>query len=170
MIRLQNNGFTLIELLITMSIMVIMLAIAVPSYQTITTGVRMNTEINTLVADLNFARSEAIKLGQPVTICPATSTAVVCNSASTLIWSAGWNVLNITGGTQLRITNGVTHGDTMQGGVYSATIPPIQFNAFGYTSFTGTVTLHDSNNDATQRRCIVFVTGSWSTTTGATCP
>ena len=167
----SDSGFTLIEMLVTISIMGILLAIALPSYQSVTTGIRMDSEINGLIADINFARSEAIKVGQNVNICPATGSntaGFVCSASSPLNWSAGWDVLNLNAVAvlqQLRIGSGVTHGDTLNGGV-----APIVFTPAGYTGFANTITLHDANNDASQRRCIVFATGSWSTKTGSICP
>ena len=166
-----NHGFTLIELLVTMTIAAILLAIGVPSYQNITTSTRMSGEINALLIDMNFARSEAIKRGQSVYVCP-TSNGIACNAGSPLNWSSGWAVfvgattLNSAAAQKLRISSGVTHGDTLTGG----SAPGPVFSPVGYTQFTGTVTLHDSNNDADQRRCLIFATGTFKTQTGALCP
>jgi type IV fimbrial biogenesis protein FimT len=151
-----------------MSIAAILLAIGVPSYQNITTSTRMSGEINALLIDMNFARSEAIKRGQNVTVCPSANplaVAPVCSTGNPLNWSTGWVVLS-SGAQVLRISSGVTHGDTLTGGV--APVPV--FSPIGYGQFAGTVSLHDSNDDVSQRRCLTFATGSFTTQTGATCP
>lgn len=158
-----NKGFTLIELLVTMSIMAILLAIAVPSYQSVTTGMRMSSEINALSADISFARSEAIKQGLNVNVC-SSSNASTCNSGSNISWATGWIVSNSVTVKLLHISSGVSHGDTLNGA------SPIIFTPAGYTQYTGTLTLHDSNDDQNQRRCLVFATGTWTLLTGATCP
>ncbi len=158
-----NRGFTLIELLITMTVAAIMLAIGVPSYQNITTSTRMSGEINSLLADMNFARSEAIKRGIAVNVCP-TPVGAACSSTSTN-WASGW-VIQDTAPTPnvLRISPGVTHGDTLAGLAGGNMAPN------GYTTLSGTVTLHNAANDPDQRRCIIFATGSWTTNKGAVCP
>jgi type IV fimbrial biogenesis protein FimT len=61
-------GFTLLELLITMSVATILLTIAIPSFQYVTNSNRIAGEVNGLLGDLQFARSEAIKEGQYVSV------------------------------------------------------------------------------------------------------
>lgn len=61
-----NKGFTLIELLITLVIAAILVTIAVPNFSGLIQNNRFATHTNRLIADLNFARSEAIKRGAPV--------------------------------------------------------------------------------------------------------
>ena len=63
----RSPGFTLLELLITMSIAAIVLTIAVPSFRYVTNSNRIAGELNGLLGDLQFARSEAIKEGLGVT-------------------------------------------------------------------------------------------------------
>ncbi|HYA60213.1 MAG TPA: prepilin-type N-terminal cleavage/methylation domain-containing protein, partial [Burkholderiaceae bacterium] len=55
----RSLGFTIVELLIVVSIGAILVSIAVPSYQWTTTNYRISTEVNGLVGDLQYARSEA---------------------------------------------------------------------------------------------------------------
>ncbi len=69
----RNQGFTLIELLITLSVLAIVLAIAIPSFTTTLDSVRQRTQVNQLLADLNFARSRAITSRRPVSVCAGTS-------------------------------------------------------------------------------------------------
>jgi type IV fimbrial biogenesis protein FimT len=162
--RLGNNGFTLIEMMVTIAIMAILLSIAVPSYQSVTTSMRMTNEINALAADINFARSEAVKRGLNISVCPPSGGA--CSTGSNLSWAGGWVVfdLNPTTAVQLRVSSGVTHGDALNGAA------PITFTPAGYTQFANTITLHTGNDDISQRRCVVFATGSWTVKSGANCP
>lgn len=61
-------GFTLIELLVTLAVAAIILTIAVPSFQGLIERNQLTTEANTLAAALQTARSEAVKLGQDVSL------------------------------------------------------------------------------------------------------
>lgn len=63
------NGFGLIEILIALSLISILVFVGVPAMQHLTTRNRVNTYVNQLVTAINFARSEAIKRGQPVIFC-----------------------------------------------------------------------------------------------------
>ncbi|MBS68397.1 MAG: prepilin-type cleavage/methylation domain-containing protein [Pseudomonas sp.] len=69
----QNQGFTLIELLLTLVVLSIALALAIPSFTAALDSVRQRTQVNQLLADLNFARSRAITSRRPVSICAGAS-------------------------------------------------------------------------------------------------
>ena len=58
-----QSGFTLVELLITITIATILMSIGIPSYKYVTTSNRVSGEINALLADMQFARYEAVKEG-----------------------------------------------------------------------------------------------------------
>lgn len=69
----RDEGFTLIELLITLAVLAILLAIAIPTFNSSLESVRQRTQVNQLLADLNFARSRAITTRQPVSLCAGES-------------------------------------------------------------------------------------------------
>jgi type IV fimbrial biogenesis protein FimT len=65
----REAGFTLTELMAVAAIVAILLGIGVPSYKYITNSSRMSSEVNNLLGDLMYARGEALKEGQYVTVC-----------------------------------------------------------------------------------------------------
>lgn len=164
--RRRNSGFTVIELLVVVSIVAIIGTIGLPSLLSSITSVRMSGEINSLVGALNRARSEAVKRGLTVSVCPGTGSS--CGTGTD--WSSGWEVLlSSTPTQQLQLGSAVTHSDVMTASTSLTPAYP-QFMPSGYTFFTGTITLHDKDSTTRLYRCIVFNAGSWTTKTGSSCP
>lgn len=83
------QGFTLIELMITLSILVILLTVAVPSFREFVQSQRVKTTSFDLFAAITYARSEALKRNGDVTLSAATGG-----------WGNGWSIS--AGGTTLR--------------------------------------------------------------------
>ena len=84
----NQNGFSLIELLLTTALISIVTAIGVPSMSDFIKNDRLSTQINTLVGHLSLARSQAVTLAQPVSVC-ASSDLATCSSDD---WANGWLV------------------------------------------------------------------------------
>ncbi len=89
-----SAGFSLVELMVVITIVAVLLALGVPSYRYVTNSNRVSAEVNALLGDLMFARSEAIKEGATVTVCPISNPPAnppVCSAGSTA-WDQGWIV------------------------------------------------------------------------------
>ncbi len=71
----RQRGFTLVELMITMAVVVILTAIAVPSFRHLTLSNRLTTTANDVVGALNAARMEAVKRNASVQFCSGSSAA-----------------------------------------------------------------------------------------------
>ena len=72
----RNQGFTLVELLITLSVLAVITAIAVPAMTNLINSIGQQTQVNQLLADLNFARSQAITSRRTVSLCAGETS---CN-------------------------------------------------------------------------------------------
>lgn len=85
------TGFTLIELMITVVVVGILTALAVPSMRTFIQNMRITSQTNEFISDLNFARSEAIKRAANVTVCKSndpTAASPTCLTTGT-DWGVG---------------------------------------------------------------------------------
>jgi len=81
------EGVGLLELLVTIVVMVVLLNLAIPNFWNFIQSNRVTGETNTLVTAVNYARSEAVKRGEIVSIC-ASGGESGCGGD----WSDGWLV------------------------------------------------------------------------------
>ncbi|WP_232207664.1 GspH/FimT family pseudopilin [Pseudoxanthomonas sp. J35] len=83
------------ELIITIAVLAILLTLAVPSFTSVINSNRLTAQANELVADLQFARSEAVRRNQRVTVCPSVDSAACSGAAD---WSNRIITAPIAGG------------------------------------------------------------------------
>ena len=81
------RGFTLIELMVSIGILAILVAVAIPSFTSVMVNYRLTSIANTFVASAQLARSEAIKRNSRVTMCKSAD-GTTC--AMTGGWEQGW--------------------------------------------------------------------------------
>jgi type IV fimbrial biogenesis protein FimT len=182
----RQTGFSITELMVVMAIVAILLGIGVPSYRYVTNSYRMSAEVNGLLGDLQYARAEAIKEGQTVTVCVSTNR-TACTGGNT--WAGGWivfsdpnaNAVVDAGETILRVQNAfqgrVPDTFNASGGVSAVT-----YNREGFaTTAAGfpdtTITLAESTANVAYTRCLwitpigLLTAGNHlSTPAGKTCP
>jgi type IV fimbrial biogenesis protein FimT len=105
-----SGGFTLIELLVTLSIAAILAAFALPSFMGTIQRNRISVTAGSLQSDLAYARSESVRRGRSVSVCPANvtdgSAATSCNSSTN--WTNGWIVF-----VDLNANGAVDSGETV---------------------------------------------------------
>jgi type IV fimbrial biogenesis protein FimT len=165
--RSPQNGLTLVELTVAIAVVSILAAIGLPSYRYVTTSNRISSEVNGLLLDLQYARSEALKQGRTVSICPATAAVPpACRGDSK--WENGWIVFMDVNGNGLEDAPAsepvlkfqpsfAANKDTFvsDNGVTAITYNREGFAA-GLTPAAGyiTITLHDKTANKTWTRCL----------------
>ncbi|KXU37068.1 hypothetical protein AXE65_04140 [Ventosimonas gracilis] len=82
-----QGGFSLLELIITLSILSILLAVALPAMQTFVRNQRKTAEVNLLIGALNYTRSEAVERHHALRLCSG-SFAEGCQTER--LWRNDW--------------------------------------------------------------------------------
>ena len=114
----RAKGFSLIELLVTVSLVGILAAIAIPSFTSVIQNSKADAEVTTLQRALNFARLEAINRGVSTQVLPVAGT----------VWNTDLMVvLSATPAAALRRTAAMTSGALVNTGGVSV----IEFNNLG---------------------------------------
>jgi type IV fimbrial biogenesis protein FimT len=160
--RRRHSGYTMIELLMVIVIVAILSTIAIPSFRYVTNSNRIASEVNGLLGDLQFARSQAVKEGQTVTVCSSNNGTGCTNTA----WQLGWIVfLDTNGSKSVDAGEAIVRVQPALGGTDTFIATPgafhaITYNRMGYAP-TGqataiNVTLHDSTANTNWTRCVAI--------------
>lgn len=92
----RARGYTLIELMLTIFVLSILTVIAVPNFRDFMRRNNVVSQSNSLLADLQYARSEAITRRGMVAVCPRAATAgeatATCASGGSATFDGGWLV------------------------------------------------------------------------------
>ena len=156
------RGLTLVELAVTLAVVAILISVALPSFTSLIQNNRVLGEVNSFVSDLQYARSEAIKEGIPVSVC-ASSNGSTCLGANT--WSSGWIVFPDAAGSgsiaagvsPLRVRQAMTGGDS-----FAATPSSTHFTfsrdgfALNLATTGVTIVLHTSPLNSAATRCVAL--------------
>lgn len=144
--HLVQRGFTLIELLVVISIIAILVAVAAPSFVLTIAQNAINGSVSTLSTDLNFARSESLKRGLTVTVCPTNATYDRCEDTGN--WEDGWIIfldrnanqsrsgVAANAETLLRVQQGLS-GNLIISGSGGSTVKSVSFDRAGSSSTVG---------------------------------
>ncbi|MFK7963748.1 MAG: GspH/FimT family pseudopilin [Burkholderiaceae bacterium] len=90
-----QRGFTLVELLVVLSVTGILIAVGLPQLNQLSASRASESHRALLASTVRFARSEAVKRGMPVSICPSLDPEAAggpaCNGGAN-DWASGWVV------------------------------------------------------------------------------
>lgn len=139
-----SRGFTLVELMIVVALLGVLAALAAPSFREVIVSQRVKSTSFDLIAGLSYARSEAIKRNDSVTITPVGGD-----------WTSGWQI------TALNVTTSATEVLRQQDALANVAIDGPASIVYGrsgrVTSGTGDIEIDDDQSLASVLpRCIVL--------------
>ncbi|HKP65956.1 MAG TPA: GspH/FimT family pseudopilin [Casimicrobiaceae bacterium] len=115
-IRISSRGVTLLELLVALVIAGIVLSTGLPQWGRWMAERELRDRADALLHTLDRARSEAVKRGSRVIVCPALAGACPGMAAA---WDGGWSIVAIpaAGAASIPIAQDVatTQGVTVRG-------------------------------------------------------
>ncbi len=162
------RGMTMIEILITVVVLAVLMAIAVPSFRNASLGSQLSAAANNLLASVQLARSEAIKRNTEMTLCASADGEACAGSGG---WEQGWIIIidPLVPDTVLQYQQGLPdrYRVTQAGGTVEVKFQPIGIGATA-TSFT---VCRDDPDGSQERIVTISATGSArvTTTTAGTC-
>ena len=120
----SQAGFTLLELIVTIAVAAILLGWGIPSFNNLVASNRITAASNSMAGLLNFARSEAVRRGEPVWISPTSNDD----------WQQGVSAWINRGGERevLRVTAPPPRGVALFGPGVTPASPQFGFDAAGY--------------------------------------
>ena len=164
-----HEGVTLIELLMTIALLAIILAIAVPGFETLSKNNRLRNQTNDFYTSLALARNEALKRFSRVTLCPSAN-GLRCTPGQG--WEQGWIIFNDIdddgepgdpGESVLYVGSRLSGGNTLRGNRSVSSY--ISYIGNGYSRKTngafqaGTLVLCDDRGLSEGRAIIISSTG-----------
>ena len=167
--------------MVTVAIVGILISIAVPSFREIMAQNVINSATSTLASDINFARSEALKRGVTVMLCPSTDPYDSCSDTGE--WQGGW-IICLDRNNNQSCSNVVANGEDLVrvqqnlpanlqiNTANLVEVKTISFDRTGATANIGLdITATNLNTDgqtATSRAICISVTGRSRTTAAGT--
>ena len=96
----SDYGFTLVELLVSLSVVAIITSVAAPSFTALMKSTSISSSVNTFLADMRFARAEALRRGGGVVMCRSDAPEAATPACGTGSgpggngWVSGWIIFH----------------------------------------------------------------------------
>jgi type IV fimbrial biogenesis protein FimT len=163
-------GYTLIEILAVLIIAGVLAALAVPSLKSFTADSRLSSQTNETIADLQFARSEAIRRAMTIIVCKSanpTASSPACDTTAANPWSSGRliyvdtnNNSTLDAGELIRVRTSLegTNNKLLGDGTTTGTGNGIGFSANGFrcdlpASLPGACTVNSAGSEKQMILC-----------------
>ena len=145
----KQTGFNIPELMIVVLIAGILLAIALPNFQTLAKNNCLTNNTNSLVTSLQHARSEAVKRRENITIDSDSG------AAGDTGWNDGWVVKDASSNVLREVSL------TCKGATVTGSAATITYQSSGFTNNTAnfTFTFCDDRTGETGRQITVNPVG-----------
>ncbi|MEM6581883.1 MAG: GspH/FimT family pseudopilin [Pseudomonadota bacterium] len=175
-IRLKGQGgFTAVEAMIVILVISVLVAVAAPGFWNLIGNNRLVSEVYSLRAALNNARSEALARRETVVVCPSTDGAACANSDD---WSTGYIAFIDADGNNAIDPNNPTeellYVETDEQGVeiaFDNALRRVRFGAQGVAlGFDGVFTFCDSRGANSARGLIINPVGTVRSATDTDSP
>lgn len=140
---MKQTGFTLVELLVTVALIGIVAAFAVPSFSNTIRDHQLRTTASDYYALIRYARSEALRSGRPVTVEPVDGD-----------WSKGLIATNQAGDALREIRSSGSLNITEKN-----TLTALVFNGKGYLATAVEFKVCDNRTAESARRIDILTSG-----------
>ena len=149
--------------MITLTIITLVMAIGIPSMTAYVQNDRLTTQINTLVGHFAYARSEAVKRSQQVSVCVSNNT-TSCTGGNN--WQDGWIIYvdsdgdgSFTAGEEiLRAKQTLEGSNTLKPGTIASQVT-YDYRGFVTAASVGTFSLCDSRGASYGKAIAISTTG-----------
>jgi type IV fimbrial biogenesis protein FimT len=88
--KCRATGLTLVELMLVLAMMAVLTSLAAPSFRSLWIKRSVQLAAETLLGDLRYARSEALKRARPVLVCQSSNGMSCTRNGGA--WASGWLV------------------------------------------------------------------------------
>ena len=158
--RSQFRGFTLYELVVTLALVAILFALAIPSFAASLARQRQRVEIDALFHAVHLARKESIMRRRVVSLCPSLD-GETCSSDRD--WSRGWLMFeNKDRDSPPRVDSGepvlIVH-DVADGVRIEANRRAFTLRATFLRATNGTIVVCDDANRISPKALVISYTG-----------
>jgi len=155
----QQSGFTLIEAMITISIMLVLTGMAFGTVS-VARDFETVTDINDLMADLYYSRTEALKRHSTITICRSDDGETCSHQPD---WENGWMVF--TDANRNRVVDGNDEVLRVSDGLDNVGSLSLGSGYYYYIMFSNTGTVYPRNSfkvcrpGSAPRAIIIYASG-----------